>query len=113
MKTLQYQLLIIQKCKDLKWITFFISKNGLKHLSDVVLNNLNKNNYKTINLLMIFFIEALKFTNSKTPLPFGEQFLKDILVYEKDGGEDYVGYLLNCFTLIKEVSSKIKLTSLF
>jgi hypothetical protein len=53
-------------------------------------------------MLMGFFMEAVKFTN-KSPLPFNEQFLKDILVYEKDkkNNEDYLLFLTNCFALIK------------
>lgn len=65
-------------------------------------------------MLMGFFMEAVKFTN-KSPLPFNEQFLKDILVYEKEkkNNEDYVIFLTNCFTLIKEVSTKMKISTLF
>ena len=64
---------------------------------------------------MGFFIEAVKFTSSKSPLPFGEQFLKDVLIFDKnkEKDEDYVAFLTNCFTLIKEVSTKIKIVTLF
>ncbi len=80
MKKLEYQLKIIQKNKDMKWIQAFIAKNGIKHLGDIVLNNMGKQNYKTLNILMSFFIEPVKFI-MKNPLPFGEAFLKDILYY--------------------------------
>lgn len=42
----------------------------------------NMNNYKTLNMVIAFMIEAIKFTQ-KIVLPFDEKFLKDILFYEK------------------------------
>lgn len=82
MKKIEYQLKVIHKVKDIKWIINFISKGGLKHLAEIVLVNLGKKNYQTLNLAMSFFIEAIQFTQ-KNPLPFGESFFKDILFYEK------------------------------
>lgn len=79
---MEYQLKIIQKVKDGKWIITFLSKGGLKHLAEVVLFNLGKDNYKTLNVLMDFFNQAVQFI-MKNSYPFGEQFLKDILFYEK------------------------------
>ncbi len=49
---------------------------------------------------MNFFIEAIKF-GMKNPLPFDEKFLKEMLYYEKLSSDEYVVFLLNCFTLIK------------
>lgn len=63
MKKIEYQLKAIQQAKDFKWIQSFINKNGLKHLTDVISNNVGKNmnNYKTLNLVIVFLIEACKF----------------------------------------------------
>jgi hypothetical protein len=47
--------------KDIKWITLFLQKNGLSHLSAIIMKNKGKNNYKALNLLLKFFIEAVKF----------------------------------------------------
>lgn len=63
MKKIEYQLKAIQQAKDFKWIQSFINKNGLKHLTDVISYNVGKNmnNYKTLNLVIVFLIEACKF----------------------------------------------------
>ena len=112
MKKMEYQLRVIQKIKEMKWTLGFLSKGGLKHLAEVVIQNLGKGHYKTLNLLMTFFLEAIQFTQ-KSPLPFGESFLKDILFYEKEKTDDYVSFLNNCFNLIRYSSQKIKLPSFF
>ncbi len=90
----------------------FISKGGLKHLTDIIILNLGKGHYKTLNNVLTFFTEAVQFTQ-KNPLPFGESFLKEILFYEKEKNDDYVNFLINCFNLVKHSVAKIKLPTLF
>ena len=58
MKRIEYQLKAIQLAKDFKWVQVFITKNGLKHLTDVIQFNVGRNmsNYKTLNLVITFLI---------------------------------------------------------
>ena len=49
MTKLEYQLAIIQKVKNLKWVMEFIDKEGPKHLSEIILLNANKNSYRILN----------------------------------------------------------------
>jgi hypothetical protein len=112
MKKIEYQLKVIQKVKDMKWITGFISKGGLKHLSEIIISNLGKGHYKTLNNVLNFLTEAVQFTQ-KNPLPYGESFLKEILFYEKEKTDDYANFLLSCFNLVRHSVAKIKLSTFF
>ena len=99
MTKLEYQLAIIQKVKNLKWVMELIDKEGPKHLSEIILLNANKNSYRILNQCVRFLIETIKFQKDK--IYINEEYLKKILIYEKETTDHYENYLNSCFTLTK------------
>ena len=104
-----YQLRILNQNKKMDSTTKMIERGFIPHTASILVDKRHHhstNNYSVLTKLMGFFSEMVKLSKLvKNPPLFSNQFLVELLHLSESGQQEYVEYIVKCFTFLKDLSA--------